>query len=180
MANQLTRYATVATVDTAGEGGFFGFLINTPQTSAGAAITNAADRVLVTQFVLPFRVVVRNVVVDITTLEVGKLAGFGLYDAAKNLVLASGAISTTTTGVKSDVITPVTVEPGVYFVAWTADGTTAAGRFATGGTNYINIVNENAVRTARAANASSAGVLPATLGALTEESHNTLMVYFEP
>ena len=180
MANQLTRYATVATVDTAGEGGFFGFLVNTPQTSNSVVITTVADRVLVTQFILPFRVVVRNIVVDITTLEVGKLAGFGLYDAAKNLAVDSGAISTTTTGVKTVSITAVTIEPGVYYVAWTCDGIVAKSRFASNGSFYINMVNENATRTARAANASSSGVLPATLGALTEESHDTLMVYFEP
>jgi hypothetical protein len=167
-------------VDTADEGGFFGFLINTPQTNAGAGIAGGvANRVFVTQFVLPFRVVVRNIVFDVTTQEIGALAGVGLYNPAGERVVTSGAISTTGAEVKTVAITPVTIEPGVYFVAWTCDGTTAAGRFATGGTSFINIVNKNAVRVARAANASSAGVLPATLGALTGESHNTLMVYFE-
>ena len=183
MANQLTRYATVATVDMAREGGFLGGILYPNSSSAATETLNNANDVHVYQFVLPFRAVVRNITFNVFTLEAGKFAGFGLYDVDGNRLVHTGAVSVAGTGDKSTAVTAVTIEPGVYFLAWTADGTTFAY------TTQLNIStgimadmwNQNATRIGVAANASSAGVLPATLGTITAQVTVVLpIVFFEP
>ena len=183
MANQLTRYATVATVDTAGEGAFLGGIIYPNSAAISTETLASANDVMVYQFVLPFRAVVRNIGFQVQTLEVGKLAGFGLYDVNGNLLVHTGAVSTTTTGRKFTSVTAVTLEPGVYFLAWTADGTTfayiTAVNISTG--TQAAFWNQSATRVGKAANASSAGVLPATLGTITADITIILpLVLFEP
>ena len=183
MANQLTRYATVATVDTAGEGGFLGGIIYPNSAALGTETLGSANDVHVYQFVLPFRAVIRTIGFEVFTLEVGKLAGFGLYDVNGNRLVHTGAVSTTTTGRKFTSVTAVTVEPGVYFLAWTADGTTFAYitqlNVSTG--TLGNFWNQSATRIGVAANPSVAGVLPATLGAITAQVSVILpLVLYEP
>ena len=179
MANQLTRYATVATVDTAGEGGFFGVF---PFGGSGGVgvVLGAANRVRVQQFVLPFREIIRNIVFEITTLSVGGLCSVGLYDVGKNLLVHSGAISTTLAEFKNTAVTAVTVEPGIYYLAWTGDNNTFILRTFASGDAAMNALRQNGTRVGRAANSSTAGVLPATLGTITNEFIASPSVYFEP
>ena len=184
MANQLTRYATVATVDTAGEGGFYGGTIWAPAIGGTTQTIVVANDVAVYQFVLPFRSVVRNITFNVNTLEAGKFAGIGLYDKDGNRLVHSGAVSVAGTGNKSTAVTAVTLEPGVYFHAWTADGTTVA-LFAVSavsdGTPSGIMTSVTPTKIGIAANPSVAGVLPATLGAITADLTLKLPVtYFEP
>ena len=181
MSGRLPRFpGVVATVDTAGEGGFFA-PTNMPQTDTSTAADTGADQVRVIQFVLPIRAVVRNVVFEVVTLSAGGLASVGIYDKDSNRLLHSGAISTATTGVKSGVVSPsVTLEPGVYFLAWTFDNTTARFRGVLP-TGFLTLLSKNATRTGFAANASVSGVLPATLGTITLSTGMTPAIgYFEP
>ena len=181
MANQLTRYATVATVDTADQGYFFGGVIVWPTAVLVGGVVGGNNQIRTIQFVLPFRAVVRRIALEITTLSVGGFVGAGLYDANGNRVLHSGAISTTTTGVKTDSITPVTLEPGIYFHAETADNTTVQMAKISMLANVRNLLNANAVeKSGSAANTSTAGVLPATLGAITAISNTPSLVLYEP
>lgn len=181
MAGRLPRVTgAVGAVDTAGEGGFWGETVLMPETSATTVITTVADRVRVAQFVLPFRAVVRNVTIQILTLETSGLASVGIYDVSKNLVVDSGTFSTTSTAVLSNAITAVTLEPGVYWSAWTGDGTTMAARFVNGTSGASDISKKVTVKRGRAANASSSGVLPATLGAITAETIPSITVLYEP
>ena len=158
----------VANITDANEGYFFGVTI-APHVMTAQTIVSVANRVLTNQFVLPFQVTVRTINTQVTTLEAAKKYSVGIYSADGNTLLVdSGAISTASTGVKSVTITAVTLIPGVYLFAHTADGTTAAAQ-------KLNMPNVQALmnggsasKANRAANASSAGVLPATLGTLTE------------
>ena len=101
-----------ATVDTAGEGGFLGVLLSGGRGVAGQVLASN-NLVRVYQFVLPWRQTIRNIVFDIATLSVGGLCSVGLHDVGKNLLTHSGAISTTTTGIKNTAVAAVIVEPGI-------------------------------------------------------------------
>ena len=172
MANQLTRYATVASVRTADQGYFFGYTIATPGAGNTTLKVDSVNQVRVYQFVLPFRVVVRKVTFEVTTLDAGNFAAMGLYDADGNLVLTSGAITTAATGILVNAITAVTVEPGVYFLAFTADTTTAAFRALNPVGIFRDLTNDSATakREGNAANVSSVAVFPATLGTVTADT----------
>ncbi|KKM92895.1 hypothetical protein LCGC14_1213940 [marine sediment metagenome] len=184
MSNQYTRYATIATVDTPGEGGFYGGTAWAPAAGGSTQTIVVANDVAVYQFVLPFRSIVRNITFNVNTLEAGKFAGVGLYDKDRNRLVHSGAVSVAATGPKSTAVAAVILEPGVYFHAWTADGTTGA-LFAvagvsdgTGGAMSARVVP---AKIGIAANPGVAGVLPATLGVITTNLNLKLPVtYFEP
>ncbi len=186
MANQLTRYATVATVDTAGEGYFIGVGIYAPASLTGTGtIVSANDEVQVFQFVLPFRVVVRNIVTSVVTQAgAGKKYGVGLYDVDKNLVLETGAIAGDGGTVKNKTsITAVTLEPGVYYHAQTTDDAATLKMlgysFSAAPQDVLNEQTEK--RWAKATNTASAGVLPATLGDLTNvATRSPVFTSYEP
>ena len=168
MANQLTRYATVASVDTAGQGYFFGYSVYTMAGSTGPLV-NTIDKLRVFSFVLPFRAVVGNIATEVTTGGgPGKKYGVGLYDTNKNLILETGALDANTTQVNSTSITSVTLEPGHYYLAQTSDSTSTATRIiADPGANKA-LINVDVAQIGVAANSAGApGVLPATLGTIT-------------
>ena len=185
MANQLTRYATVATVDTADQGYFFGVFIQHPtNVSSGATFVSVADQVDVFQFVLPFRVVVGNIVTEITGAGgAGKKYSVGLYSADGNTLLVhTGALAADATGILKTAISPtVTLEPGVYFFAQTTDdGATTATRINVDAFAFDLLNEGSSTRFGNAANTSSAGVLPATLGTITPPaSRNPIVAVFE-
>ena len=131
--------------------------------------------------VIPFRLVVRNISFEVDTLEVGKLCGIALYNADKTLALESGAQSTTTTGLKTKTITAVTLEPGTYWFAWTADGTTFAFEAFVVISSIHTHLNKTTPRTGTAANSSSSAVFPATLGTITGDTDkHPVVAIFEP
>ena len=182
MSGRLPRLAgVVATVDTADQGYFFGGVVHWPTALTVGLAVGVNDQIRTIQFVLPFRAVVRRIALEISTLSVGDNLGVGLYDASGNLILESGAISTTTTGVKTASITAVTLEPGVYFHAETADNTTVQIRKVSISSNVRNLLNAYATdKCGIAANTSTAGVLPATLGAITATTNVPSLVLYEP
>ena len=166
MSNQYTRYATVATVDTADQG--YLYAPYGPTANATTTALASADQVRVYQFVLPYRVLVARLAFSIATLSVGGLAGVGIHDKDKNKLFANEGISTTTTGVKTGTVSPsVTLEPGVYYVTWTADNTTVTLFASTTGSAQGTLLNAQSAKAGVAANTSTAGVLPATLGTIT-------------
>ncbi len=185
MAGRLPRVTgATGSVDTAGEGGFLGGTVFSTAGGAGVETMDTADEVAVYQFVLPFRAVVGRISFGVSTLEASTFAGFGIYDKDGNRLVHSGAVSVAATGVKSVTVTAVTLEPGIYFHAWTVDGTTAAINVsgdASNGTAADIQVQGSAAKIGKAANASSSGVLPATLGTVTGNTTLRLpIVYYEP
>lgn len=98
----------------------------------------------------------------------GTKIGFGIYSADGNTKhIDSGAVAGDSTGIKSVTLgAAVTLNPGYYWQALTADSTaigSATGYDAVGQT----IINAGTAHYGFAANAGAAGVLPATLGAIT-------------
>ena len=186
MPGRLPRLSgVVATVDTAGEG------VHIP--SGGLSVpwlftvgsVGANNRVEVSRFILPFRLVVRRVVFAISTSDASSFSAVGIYNSdGTSLLVDSGAISSATTGIKSVTLSPaVTLEPGVHILAWTATTTTVAfqaGNFINASSIYRDIVNKNNVQFGDAANASSSGVLPATTGSLSSNNVQFALVGLEP
>ena len=184
MAGRLPRVSgAVGVIDTTGEGGFYSGTIWAPAGAGTTQTMSSANEVVVYQFPLPFRVVIGRITFNVNTLEAGKVVGVGLYDKDGNRLVHTGAISVAGTGIKSTTVTAVTLEPGIYFHAWTADGTTVAVFAAAAisdGTAGSMSQQGTPAKVGVAANASSTGVLPATLGVVTNSNSFKLPVtYFE-
>ena len=157
-------------VDTADQGYFLGVQVFPAASSASTALVTAINQTRVFQFVLPFRVTVGNIVSRVTTGGgAGKLYGIGIYSAAGALMLETGALDANTVAVNKTAITPVTLTSGPYFFAWTSDSTTTqlSAFVVTSGGATDAILNAGSVEKVGTAAASSAGVLPASMGTVT-------------
>ena len=182
MAGRLPRVTgATGSVDTAGEGGFFGMIIYPQGGAAAGAVFPIANKTNCVHMVLPFRTVVGQINSEVTTLQVGKLYGIGLYDMNGDLIVRTNAQSSTTTGIKTtSTSATVTVEPGPYWFCWSGDDT----GIALLRLNLSGLVRSDKIGALQftAANDSTAGVLPATLGTLTGATSPTIypMAYFTP
>ncbi|KKK57909.1 hypothetical protein LCGC14_1802000 [marine sediment metagenome] len=168
MANQLTRYATVATVGTVGEGHFFGGIALGARTTGAGVLVGVVDRVQVLQFVLPFRASFNRVVTRLLTAGgAGKLYGVALYDVDKNLIVESGALDANAVATNNTTITLTQLEPGIYWFAHTSDSaTTKCTAFDLVQLPSL-LTGIDSPRMGLAANAASTpGTFPATLGAI--------------
>ena len=182
MANQLTRYATVATVDTAGGGVLVLPTVTIPaDLQAGSLGFSGANQTWAWQFVLPFRITFSKIVTEVTVGgAAGKFYGVGIYDKDKNLIIETGQIDAEAVAIVSTSVTATTLEPGVYYSAQTADD--AATQFLVMTLSAMGIydtLNKNANR-GGLATAGSAGVLPAALGTITAStSRRALLIVLE-
>jgi hypothetical protein len=157
----------------AGAGYFYGFWVHMPLfisglVETGGGSTNGVD---VAQFVLPFAITVNNVGMDISATSSGATVNIGIYSAAGAKLIDSGTFSATAGGVKLNTLgTPVTLPPGVYYLAWSTSNATAVMYcYSVSAQPVNNILTgiSGATYFASAANATSAGVMPSTLGTLT-------------
>ena len=140
--------------------------------AANGSIT--ANQVAVYLFELYAAFTISKISSECTDNIGGAHATFGIYSQAGAKLVDGGAFSTLTSpGVQTNIITPVTLTPGVYWFAQAATTGTAAHFFGTNvsaasNTNgMIDALLKNATRVAIAANALNSGILPATLGTLT-------------
>lgn len=180
----LTGGGKIATVDTADEGYWWG-LFSWGGTVATAAPI-ATDTVRAIQFVLPYRIIVGRLSLEITTLSVGGSIGVGIYNAdGQTRLITSAAISTTTTGVKTVTLgAAVTLEPGVYWFGYTADNTVIRVAVINLSAQVANVLNARTTKklTVAGNGPDSPGVLPSALGALTTgtTSFTPPLTVFEP
>src|SRR3990167_5729526 len=177
--------AAIAIVDTAGAGGFWVPGVFVPEDVATAsAFSGSANAIRACQFVLPFRATVGKVTIECTTLQAATIATVGIYDSSGTKLIDSGTFDVSSTGFKQNSFTAVTLQPGVYYFAWSADGTTAAGRHVVVSltSSAGSFMNQGTAsrRVNGTANAMAGGVLPTTLGALTDSAAvNCLIAYWE-
>lgn len=101
----------------------------------------------------------------------GKHLGLGLYDLAGNR-LWYDVVSTTSSGKVNQAATGYTIQPGFYYLTYDSDSASATSYgHVMGGSDAIIFCDSLGLKSlGTAANASSAGVPPATLGALTVDS----------
>lgn len=141
-------------------------------TDNGSPSLPGADVVQFAVFTLPFNITVTKIVAEVTTAGgAGSTANFGFYDSTKTKVLDSGAIDTSTDGFKSITLgSPVTLPAGEYYFAYSGNEATPTAKFPSfGGSTpfYDHMFNATQPRWGQASNPTVAGVLPATLGNLT-------------
>jgi hypothetical protein len=150
--------------------------------SDGGQVTSAANQTKYYLTYIPFRMSVVRITINISTGEASKNAGVGIYNLSGTKIWATGAISVASNGTKTATITPVTIGPGFYYLAMTDDGTTGTVRYKALSSGSVKTSISNVTTSAKlfgsAANASSAGVLPATLGALTNGTIDVPFVVF--
>lgn len=174
----------VANITTADQG----FLISTEMqqgsaTSAGT-IASSNNQVRAIQFVLNRRIAVGKITFELTTAIGSSLTDIGIYTAAGSTkLLSTGAVDTSAGTFKSVSITPVTLDPGVYWLAVTSNDATVQLRRVTGDSAIANQLNNNTVKKCGVAtNSSTSGVLPSSLGSpviATGATVNMALVTFE-
>lgn len=169
-------------INTSGLGGFWGlFPDGAPSTLSGQVFALAANQVYVFAFVLPRVVNVNRVSVTVT----GAVAGatdVGIYSASGNrLVYTNGGINMNVTGVQTATVIggPIMLLPGFYYFAETTSVASAAmAAWAIITPAYAGPINANGNRIGTAANASSNGILPPTLGVISPTTGMTPVTAF--
>jgi len=181
-AGSVPASALSSLVTTVDQGYFFPVTIQAPQSS-GATTIFSANTMRVWQFVLPFAATVNQMSFEVVaTSGAGTSLGLGIWDAScSTLVLNSGVTTAggspdiNVAGVKTKAITggPVTLNPGVYWLAMTTDSTTVTLRSTSLPSQVITMLNtQTNKKFAQAGNNGSAGSFPATCGTLTVAASN--------
>lgn len=163
-----------AVVSTAGEGYLLVPTVNFISNSAALNPLAAINQVRFYQIVVPWKIVVGRIISEVVAAGgAGTRYGLGIYSAAGARLLQTGPIAADAIAVNNAaLVAPVTLDPGVYLYAYTADSTTVTFRSYSLPAGVNGLINATSVKLGQAANAGAAGVLPATLGALTVNSHN--------
>jgi len=185
-------------IGSAGQGGFWGpglawdALTVAKIALGGIQIGPTANKVYVMQFVLNNSYTIRKVSWTATNNLVSNSGTCGIYLPNGNKLLDGGLFNTLTSpAVQTNTITAVVLPAGVYYFAQSTTST-SAGTFLgiqanTGdASNVQKIYQANSVRMGVAANSTSGGVLPATLGTITASTFDAVSVqgigtpFFEP
>lgn len=182
-------YTDISGTPTLNTNALFGFMsagltqFSNMAVTAGGAPSAANNNVHVTMFNLDAPITINNIVYQVQTLSASDKWGFGIYDSAGATKLVdTGILSPTGTGTFSVAITPVTLQPGIYFFAQTSSGLTALSPFFPNSSvsQIDGAINKNRNRHGLATNASVGGQLPATLGVITTVAPRAVMVvWFE-
>lgn len=144
---------------------------------------NAVNQVSLFMFYLPFAITLRKVVFNLNThsTTAGIKVNFGLYDLNNNLILDSGAIdvgSATTAGIISASFTAKTIQAGWYYFAQACQDNIAI--FAVTSLPAASTEQtKNLLRTGRATNLASGGVLPTTTGTILAATASCTVTLFE-
>lgn len=123
------------------------------------------------RFLIPIEITVASLHFEVTTGDSGKVANLGIYSSDGNTLLCNtGAVSITATGAKSVTLgSPVTLPAGMYWLAWT--GNSSALRMRGVAADATAFTNAGTAQIGTAANSSSVGVFPSTLGAISAATH---------
>lgn len=189
---QWTSPSSGPSYSTVGQGGFWsaGYdqtFLNCGVSSSGPVSPEANNSVWVYQFTLGYNIAVGHLSTWITTGIGAQTVNFGVYSAAGSKILDSGAIPASATGAQSVSITPVTLLAGVVYYFAQSSSNTNVSTITIGQSAQYNtmktLVNTYGIRIGEAANTTSAGVMPATLGTITPDTGDDVQmaaVLFEP
>lgn len=145
--------------------------------AVNGVMVSVANQVRFFRFYISFRLALAFITCEVNTLAAGSTLGVGVYNNDGTILLASGTASSASTGVKRVAMTPSPVDllPDFYYLAWTNTGNVAQTGLWGNVSTVQDILNDTGVSHGTAANASAAGVLPATLGALTPSNLSPLL-----
>lgn len=142
-----------------------------------------ANGVVAVKFTLTRPFIVSKVSWAAVDVSAGSKVSFGLYDSSLAQVVYSGVFDGGISTAQTNSITPVTLLPGVYWLAMTASDLVVSGvvgvNITTG--SYWNVyINSGSVKIGTAANTATAGVLPANLGSITNTIGASVTNYWIP
>ncbi len=134
-----------------------------------SSASTSANGIQAILFILPGDIEVVTAVIEVTGAVAAQHIGYGIYDEGGTLVFQTGAISAATQGAKRTTLpTPITLTAGMYWSVVTVENVAVSYRSTTiTGPAFNNIFNSGTVRSGTAATGGTAGVLDATLPALT-------------
>lgn len=138
-------------------------------SSSSASAVAIGNTVYVARVYIPVKLTVNHILFQQSNNAAAGNASVGIYSYDGNtLLIDSGIFDTSVAAAVRDKTlgASVTLNPGFYIVAWTCTQTTTGFR-AVPSFAVDSIGNTDVALIATAANASSGGVLPATLGALS-------------
>jgi hypothetical protein len=174
---RVTVTATGTGFNTPGVGGFFsaGFPLTAPygQALAGTNPSTTINQVSVFQFTLSSPFTISRVSCYVAIGVASQTANFGIYDSNGNKLLDSGALNAGTSATTaSNAITPVTLPVGTYYFAQSTSNTSIQiTGFALNSAQLDDMVNAGGtVKNGQAANSTSGGVMPSTLGTITADT----------
>ncbi len=141
--------------------------------SGSTKLSNNANELKCYQFVCPYGITISAYAVRIGTGVASTSGNIGLYSADGNTKLVDVNFSTVTSSAQltgsfgSTALSAGTVYWLVCASASTSVSVTAQANVSLGGSGLATLINGNSVKSGTAANALSAGVLPATLGTIS-------------
>lgn len=159
-----------------------------PTSTGTGAVTTVANRVFLVPFTITGPMRVGRINLEVTTpYAAGGNAVMGIYNAACNTLLASGAVTTAweSIGVKSLAFAATAdLTAGGYFLALASDSTTLQMRIYSSLSTVIPIWHADSVSLSSigyATNTATGGsTLPATCGGITEQNWNIPLTVIKP
>ena len=126
------------------------------------------------RILIPAPLLVAKIDFEVVAATAGAIAAIGIYSSDRgHLLIDTGAVSVATNGIKEVTLgTPYLLQPGWYWYMFTITDSAVTLRAIAMASNVNNLLNQGTVQRGQAANAASAGVLPATLGAITGQNFN--------
>lgn len=146
----------------------------------GAAVSTVNNNVIVVLFVIPWPITITKASINVTTLQAASTVTMGIYSSDGNTkILDTGTFDSSTTGVKTNTFTGVLIPAGAYYFAQSTSNTGVQTENFGATTNRNNYLNTTGgPRQGTAANSTSGGVLPSTLGAITNLSAGISVCFF--
>jgi hypothetical protein len=171
------KWITLPAFTTAGYAGFLGAGLPTTavygQSITPATVGTTANQLNVIEFYLQTAFTIRTVSCYVDTAVASSTANFGIYSSLGAKLVDSGAMSTATTGTVTVTLgTAVVLAPGVYYFAQSATSTSVqVAGIAFESAALVGMLNSRgSVKVGQAANATSAGVMPSTLGTISADT----------
>lgn len=174
----------VVTAVTPDQGYFVSTNLSLASLASSSQAIAAANQVRASLFHLPFRTTISKVTITVGAAGgAGALVATGLYSAdGLTKLLDSGTFDGNTVSTQTNAIVPVSLDDGFYFFVQTANVlatlTCQAVNINSGTAAVMN--NQVTKKIGLCANASVAGVLPVSLGAITATGYQMLLACFDP
>lgn len=166
----------VPTIRLANQGAVWTPTISMPNGAATNALSGTANQVIVYAVTLPFRTTISKLGVNVAPGAAGGVCDTGWFDASTNHneLVHAAFVCTATNQVAQATSATVTLDPGVYYIATcvsiTSIGTSSISESSTVDKQWA-VMQSGVYGTA--ANSCTAGVLPSTLGTITNNGSIT-------
>lgn len=168
---------TIGVTNISSGGYLVGPTLGFPQTTgASANLVTTSNTVRVALFFVAASMTLTKSATQVVGGSNGTKFSFGIYNSSGTKVIDSGIFTVAGTGIQTSTFGSVTLTPGFYYFAQTTDNNVGVQctSLSLGSTTLAALLNSNLVVYGTAANASTAGSLPSTLGVVSAENGTVL------